>query len=106
VHLGLELPLHMMAKLVAVPPAHSFDSRVFLKGFSALFAAMRISQDLILWHHVFNKEEQHISYLNGFLMIVSLSICISLILLVMLWGGALTRYISQVLRTAQPKLRV
>jgi hypothetical protein len=63
-NLGLEMPLNMMAKLVETKRAHSFNSKVFIKGSSAMLVAVKITRDMMLWHYVFNRLGQYIPYPN------------------------------------------
>jgi hypothetical protein len=61
-NLGLEIsPVHM-AQLIQAKYVNKMDCGLIMKGFSALFAAMRVVGDLIVWHHVFDPRGDQISY--------------------------------------------
>jgi hypothetical protein len=63
--LGLEMPLNMIAKLAGAQRANEFDSKVFIKGFSAMLVATRIIRDLLIWHYFYNRTGERISYLDN-----------------------------------------
>ncbi|KAF2494968.1 hypothetical protein BU16DRAFT_462498 [Lophium mytilinum] len=63
--LGLEMPLNMIAKLTAADYANEFDSRVFIKGYSAMLVATRVAKDLMIWHYLYNRSGKWISYLDN-----------------------------------------
>ena len=62
--MGLEMPLNMIARLTGTERANEFDSKVFIKGFSAMLIATRITNDLLIWHYLYNRTGEKISYLD------------------------------------------
>jgi hypothetical protein len=60
--LGIEMPLNMMAKLVDTKQANEYNSRLFIKGFSAKLGAVRVTSGLLLWHYVYNQTGEKILY--------------------------------------------
>lgn len=62
--LGLEMPLNMIARLAGTERVNEFDSKVFIKGFSAMLIATRITNDLLIWHYLYNRTGEKISYLD------------------------------------------
>ncbi|KAJ2998191.1 hypothetical protein NUW58_g396 [Xylaria curta] len=61
--LGLEMPLAMMATLVGSTQISDFDGRAFIKGFSTMLVAMKVAEDLIVWHYFYNSLQGYQSYL-------------------------------------------
>jgi hypothetical protein len=59
---GLEIPLNMMAGLARTQRANIFDGKVFIKGFSTLLVPTKHSEDLLIWHVLYNKDGNRISY--------------------------------------------
>jgi hypothetical protein len=62
--LGLEMPLNMIAGLAGSERANEFDGKVFIKGFSTMLIATKITRDLLIWHYLYNREGGRISYLD------------------------------------------
>jgi hypothetical protein len=62
--LGVEMPLNMIARLADTERANEFDSKIFIKGFSAMLIATRITRDLMVWHYLYNRTGEKISYLD------------------------------------------
>jgi hypothetical protein len=62
--LGLEMPLNMVAGLAGSERANQFDGKVFIKGFSTMLTAVKITTDLLIWHYFYNSEGERISYLD------------------------------------------
>jgi hypothetical protein len=62
--LGLEIPLNMVAELAGTDQAQEFDGKVFIKGFSTMLIATKVTRDLLIWHYFYNKEGERISYLD------------------------------------------
>lgn len=67
--LGLEMPLEMMAALIDTKHATTFEDQIFIKGFSAMLVATKITHDLLIWHYVFRDRGQdgqcqNVSYLD------------------------------------------
>jgi hypothetical protein len=58
------MSLDMIAQLLGTEQAFVFDSKVFIKGFSSMAIATKRTEDMILWHHLFNKKGHRISYLD------------------------------------------
>lgn len=65
VDIGLEIPLNMMAGLARTQRANTFNGKLFIKGFSTMLVPKRRSRDLLLWHLLYNKDENRISYLDN-----------------------------------------
>lgn len=63
--LGVEMPLSMIARLAGIERANEFDSKVFIKGFSAMLIATRITRDLLVWHYLYSRSGERISYLDN-----------------------------------------
>lgn len=61
---GLEIPLEMMAGQIQANRVTCFDGRIYIKGFSALFAPSRLEGDLVVWHMLYNDDGSRISYLE------------------------------------------
>ncbi|KAI1077276.1 hypothetical protein F5B20DRAFT_279626 [Whalleya microplaca] len=61
---GLEIPLNMMSQLAGAKYVNEFDGSIFLKGFSAMLVAVKISRDFVFWHYVYNERGERISYLD------------------------------------------
>lgn len=62
---GLEIPLNMMAGLAQTQRANTFNGKLFIKGFSTMLIPTRHSGDLLLWHLLYNKDGNRISYLDN-----------------------------------------
>lgn len=60
--LGLEIPLNMMAGLIGTNQIMIFDQKSFVKGFSAMVVAVRLTKDLLVWHYNYNENGERISY--------------------------------------------
>jgi hypothetical protein len=59
--LGLEMPLNMIAELGGSERANEFDGKVFIKGFSTMLIATKITRDLLIWHYFYNREKNLLS---------------------------------------------
>lgn len=62
--LGLEMPLNMIAGLTGSERANEFDGKIFIKGFSAMLIATKLVEDMIIWHYLYNRKGDWISYLD------------------------------------------
>jgi hypothetical protein len=62
---GLEIPLNMMAGLARAQRANVFNGKLAIKGFSAMLVPTKRSGDLLIWHLLYNKEGNRISYLDN-----------------------------------------
>ena len=62
---GLEIPLHIMAGLAQSQRVNTFDGKVLIKGFSTMLVLIKKSADLIIWHLLYNKDGNRISYLDN-----------------------------------------
>ncbi|KAL1637009.1 hypothetical protein SLS58_009535 [Diplodia intermedia] len=62
---GLEIPLDVMARLVDTQRIDFFNGKFFLKGFSSMLVPTAQFGDLVLWHHLYNKNGDRISYLDA-----------------------------------------
>lgn len=62
---GLEIPLGMLVALARTRYVDTFESKIFIKGFSCLLAPTQMTDNILVWHLIFNKNpEDHISYLD------------------------------------------
>lgn len=61
---GVEMPLSMMAKLVRTERVNQFDGKTFLKGFSSMLVAVRLTESVLTWHYLYEKEEGRLTYLD------------------------------------------
>jgi hypothetical protein len=59
---GVEMPLNLMAGLIDTDRAIEFNLNVFIKGFSSMLVAIRIAEDLLIWHHLYNSTGDMISF--------------------------------------------
>ncbi|KAF2690251.1 hypothetical protein K458DRAFT_280092, partial [Lentithecium fluviatile CBS 122367] len=62
--LGLEMPLNMIAGLAGTERANTFDGKLFIKGFSTMLIATRITGDLLVWHYFYNCDSERVSYFD------------------------------------------
>ncbi|CZR60699.1 uncharacterized protein PAC_10595 [Phialocephala subalpina] len=62
--LGLEIPLNMVARLAESERANMFDGKLFIKGFSAMLIATKLTRDILIWHYFYNRKGDRISYLD------------------------------------------
>lgn len=62
---GLEIPLNMMAGLAQTQRANTFNGKLFIKGFSTMLVPTKHSGDLLIWHLLYNREGNRISYLDN-----------------------------------------
>jgi hypothetical protein len=60
---GLEIPLNMMAGLGEATRATNFDSSLVIKGFSTMFVTTGRTDNSLLWHFLYEKNQSRISYL-------------------------------------------
>lgn len=61
---GLEMPLAMMTRLVDTGKIQEFDGSLFIKGFSSMLYPTRRAGRLLVWHHGYNADGEHLSYLE------------------------------------------
>ncbi|KAI1409805.1 hypothetical protein F5Y13DRAFT_203200 [Hypoxylon sp. FL1857] len=62
---GLEMPLNMLTALTRARYVDTFNSKVFIKGFSTMLVPTKKSDDLLTWHLLYNKHpDERISYLD------------------------------------------
>lgn len=59
---GLELPLATMADLVQCERMTIFDDHIFLKGFCAMLVAVRMIDDVVIWHAYTNGDGSYMNY--------------------------------------------
>ncbi|KAL8365007.1 hypothetical protein RB595_004020 [Gaeumannomyces hyphopodioides] len=59
---GLEMPLNMMARMVRADHVTPFGSTWYLKGFSSMLALTESRDDVLLWHHIYDRDGDHVSY--------------------------------------------
>jgi hypothetical protein len=62
---GLEIPLNMMARLAQTKLANIFNGKLFIKGFSIMLIPTKHARDLVIWHLLYNKYGNRISYLEN-----------------------------------------
>lgn len=62
---GLEIPLRMMACLAKANYMNTFLGCPILKGFSAMLVPTKSQDEVIVWHLVYNKNGDRISYLDS-----------------------------------------
>lgn len=62
---GLEIPLNIMAALLDEELVNTFQDRLYIKGFNAMLVPSERSDNLLLWHFLFNKDGTHISYFDS-----------------------------------------
>jgi hypothetical protein len=73
---GLEMPLNMMARMVRTDHVIPFGSTWYLKGFSSMLALAERRDDILLWHHIYDRDGGRVSYFDyqaGSPMIVTVS---------------------------------
>jgi hypothetical protein len=63
--LGLEISLHTMASLAGTRHVQIFNNKLFLKAFATMLIPTRQSNGIILWHLLYKKNGDRISYLDG-----------------------------------------
>jgi hypothetical protein len=62
---GLEIPLDMIAALADARYINSFQSKIYMKGFSTMLVPTKKSGDTLVWHLLYNdRPESRISYLD------------------------------------------
>ena len=59
--LGLEIPINMMAMLAGSDRAIDFDRKIFIKGFTTMLIATKVTKDLLLWHYLYKSNGERIS---------------------------------------------
>lgn len=62
---GLEIPLNIIAGLVRTRRINTFNGTLFIKGFSAMLVPTKCCGDLLIWHLLYNKDGNRISYLEN-----------------------------------------
>lgn len=62
---GLEIPLSMMTRLAQTRFADTFGNKLFIKGFSTMLVPTKQVGNLLIWHLIYNKERNRISYLDN-----------------------------------------
>jgi hypothetical protein len=58
------MPLNMMAKLIRTSYIIPFDSTWYLKGFSSMLALAERRDDVLLWHHIYDRAGGRVSYFD------------------------------------------
>ncbi|KAI1390202.1 uncharacterized protein F4822DRAFT_428544 [Hypoxylon trugodes] len=62
---GLEAPLDMLVSLARARYVDMFKSKVFVKGFSTMLVPTKQSENLLVWHLLYNENpNERISYLD------------------------------------------
>lgn len=62
---GLEIPLNIMARLAQTRHINTFDNKIFIKGFSTMLVLTKHNEELLIWHLLYNKDGDRISYLDN-----------------------------------------
>ncbi|KAK3690427.1 hypothetical protein B0T22DRAFT_537089 [Podospora appendiculata] len=64
--LGLEMPLNIIAGLNGSDRVTEFDGKVFIKGYSTMVVATKVSPDanVLTWHYLYNSKGERLSYLD------------------------------------------
>ena len=62
--IGLEMSLATIAVLAGSERATMFNEKVFIKGFSTMLIATKLTHDILIWHYYYNREGERISYLD------------------------------------------
>ncbi|KAK4216771.1 hypothetical protein QBC37DRAFT_480297 [Rhypophila decipiens] len=62
--LGLEMPLDIMATLAGSDRVGRFDGKLYIKGFSTMFIAVKLTRDLLIWHYCYNRNGGRISHFD------------------------------------------
>ena len=61
---GLEMGLDMMARMVRADHVTPFGLTWYVKGFSSMLALAGSRDDVLLWHHIYEPDGNHVSYLD------------------------------------------
>ncbi|KAM0520559.1 hypothetical protein ACHAPE_002954 [Trichoderma viride] len=61
---GLEISLNVMAGLARAQRVNRFKEKVYIKGFSTMLVPTKKNTDIICWHLIYNRNGEHISYLD------------------------------------------
>jgi hypothetical protein len=59
---GLEIPLNHMAALIQQNRLSLFAENILIKGFSSLLVAMKVVENTVVWHHLFNEDSSHLPF--------------------------------------------
>lgn len=60
--LGMEMSPLMMAALIGNPRVSLFSGTTFIKTFCAMIFAVKMVEDIVIWHFLLNDTGEHISY--------------------------------------------
>ncbi|KAK9444430.1 Pfs domain protein [Metarhizium brunneum] len=63
--MGLEIRLDTMAHLAGTRHIQLFNNKIFIKGFSTMLVPTRHSDDIVVWHLLFKRNGDRISYLDS-----------------------------------------
>ncbi|KAK8918043.1 hypothetical protein VCV18_009373 [Metarhizium anisopliae] len=63
--MGLEIRLDTMAHLAGTRHIQLFNNKIFIKGFSIMLVPTRHSDNILVWHLLFKKNGNRISYLDN-----------------------------------------
>ncbi|EXV01255.1 phosphorylase [Metarhizium robertsii] len=64
-NMGLEIRLDTMAHLAGTRHIQLFNNKIFIKGFSIMLVPTRHSDNILVWHLLFKKNGNRISYLDN-----------------------------------------
>jgi hypothetical protein len=64
-NLGLEISLDTMVGLAQAQHINTFDNKVFIKGFSTMLVPTQFCDGLLIWHLLYKKNGERISYLDS-----------------------------------------
>jgi len=63
---GLETPINMAAALARAKYIDTFNSKLFIKGFSTMLIPVKRSDNIVIWHLLYNGHpNDRISYLDS-----------------------------------------
>ena len=60
--IGIEIPLEIMVTLAGSNRISSFARNMFIKSFSTMLVLTRQIGDVFVWHLLYNRDGEHISY--------------------------------------------
>jgi hypothetical protein len=64
-NLGLEISLDTMAGLAQTQHINTFDNKIFIKGFCTMLVPTHYCGNIIIWHLLYKKNGERISYLES-----------------------------------------
>jgi hypothetical protein len=64
-NLGLEISLDTMAGLAQTQYVNTFNNKIFIKGFATMLVPTQFRGELLIWHLLYKKSGERISYLDS-----------------------------------------